>query len=87
MLESIKKNNSNRNTIFWDDLHPARRLHELLALKINEFINANYLIQSPLQFNDDSSIGVKTELPKSIYAESPGILPSEPSLLENNNSF
>lgn len=87
VLESIKKNNLNRNTIFWDDLHPARRLHELLALKINEFINANYLIQSPLQFNDDSSIGVKPELPKSIYAESPGILPSEPSLLESNNGF
>lgn len=87
-LESIKKGYLNRNTIFWDDLHPARRLHELLSVKISEFIKGNYLIQNPLQFKDDSSFNVeKSKLPQSKYAEAPGSLSSEPSLLYPNTTF
>lgn len=85
VLESIKKNNLNRNTIFWDDLHPARRLHELLALKITEFIKTHYLIQNPFQFSDDARIGVKPKLPENIFAESPDVLPSESALLIKNS--
>lgn len=81
VLGAIKKDYLNRNTIFWDDLHPARRLHELLAVKITEYIKANYLIKNQIQFKDDSSIGVKPKLNSDEFEESPGSLDSGPSLL------
>lgn len=81
VLGAIKKDYLNRNTIFWDDLHPARRLHELLAVKITEYIKANYLIKNQTQFKDDSTIGVKPKLNSDEFEESPGSLDSGPSLL------
>ncbi|MFZ2485298.1 MAG: SGNH/GDSL hydrolase family protein [Candidatus Rickettsiella isopodorum] len=81
VLGAIKKDYLNRNTIFWDDLHPARRLHELLAVKITEYIKANYLIKNQTQFKDDSSIGVKPKLNSDEFEETPGSLDSGPSLL------
>ncbi len=70
VLGAIKKDYLNRNTIFWDDLHPARRLHELLAVKITEYIKANYLIKNQTQFKDDSTIGVKPKLNSDEFEES-----------------
>jgi phospholipase/lecithinase/hemolysin len=85
VLEAIKKDYLNRNTIFWDDLHPARRLHALLAAKITEYIKANYSVKNQAQFKDDSSIGVEPKLDSNEFEESPGSLSSVPSLLRNNN--
>ena len=87
VLESIKKDYLNRNTIFWDDLHPARRLHELLALKITEYIKANYTIKNQSQFEDDSSIDAESMLNSDSSEEAPGSLPSVPSLLNPNTIF
>lgn len=79
VLQSIKKEYLNRNNIFWDDLHPARRLHELLALKTTEFIKNQYSLKNPSSFRDDSTLGVKAKLLESIYAEAPGNLGSSRS--------
>ncbi|MGC1854950.1 MAG: SGNH/GDSL hydrolase family protein [Candidatus Aquirickettsiella sp.] len=87
VLEAVKKDYLNRNTIFWDDLHPARRLHELLALKITEYIKANYAIKNQSQFEDDSSIDTESMLNSDKIEEAPPSLPSEPSLLYSDNIF
>ncbi len=81
VLESIKKEYLNRNDIFWDDLHPARRLHELLALKTTEFIKKHYALKNPPSFRDDSTIGAKAKLLESIYAEAPGNIGSSRSAI------
>lgn len=81
VLNAVKNGDLNRDYIFWDDLHPARRLHELLALKIAEFIEKQYSLRNPSSFRDDSIIGVKPKLPQSKYAEAPASLSSAPSLL------
>lgn len=83
VLESIKKDYLNRNDIFWDDLHPARRLHELLALKTTEFIKNHYSLKNPPKYRDDSAMGVKTKLAQSNYAEAPGRLGSSRSLIRS----
>jgi len=83
VLESIKKGYLNRDTIFWDDLHPARRLHELLALKTTEFIKNQYSLKNPPNYRDDSAMGVKAKLVQSKYAEAPGNLDSSRSLIRS----
>ncbi len=43
VLEAIKKKYLNQDTIFWDDLYPARRgVHDILASEIAKFIESNY---------------------------------------------
>lgn len=81
VLEDIKKKYLNKDAIFWDDLHPARRVHAILASKIAKFIENNYSINNPLRFRGDSPIGIKPKLTESNYAEAPSDLPSVPSLL------
>lgn len=83
VLESIKKGYLNRDTIFWDDLHPARRLHELLALKTTEFIENQYSLRNPPSYRDDSAMGVKAKLAQSKYAEAPDNLGSSRSSIRN----
>jgi len=82
VLKTIKENYSNRDTIFWDDLHPARRVHDILASNITEFIESKYLLNNPSNFRDDSAIGIKSKLLESKFNESPASLSSEPSLLK-----
>ncbi|MFZ0220054.1 MAG: SGNH/GDSL hydrolase family protein [Candidatus Aquirickettsiella sp.] len=81
VLQDIKKKYLNQDAIFWDDLHPARRVHDILASEIAEFIESNYVLNNPSNFRDDSAIGIKPKLSVSPYAEAPGFLPAEPSLL------
>ncbi len=81
VLEAIKKEYLNQDTIFWDDSHPARRAHDFLASEIAEFIENNYSINNLSNLRDDSCVGIKPKLPQSLYAEAPGSLPSVPSLL------
>lgn len=87
VLEAIKKKYSNQDTIFWDDLHPARRVHDILASEITQFIESNYSLNNPSNFRDDSVIGIKPKLPESPNAEAPGSLSSVPSLVNLNTIF
>lgn len=87
VLKAIKEKYSNRDTIFWDDLHPARRVHDILASNITEFIEGKYLLDNPSNFRDDSAIGVNSKLPESKLGESPGSLASVPSLLYSQTLF
>jgi phospholipase/lecithinase/hemolysin len=85
VLEDIKQKYLNKDAIFWDDLHPARRVHDILASEIAKFIESKYTLKNPSNFRDDSVIGIKSKLPESNYAEAPASLPSVPSLLRNKN--
>ncbi|KAF5281508.1 hypothetical protein FQR65_LT14656 [Abscondita terminalis] len=87
VLEAIKKKYLNQDTIFWDDLHPARRVHDILASEIVQFIESNYSLNNPSNFRDDSVVGIKPRLPESPNAEAPGSLSSVPSLLYSNTTF
>lgn len=87
VLEAIKKKYLNQDTIFWDDLHPARRVHDILASEIAQFIESNYSLNNPSNFRDDSVIGIKPKLSESPNAEAPGSLSSVPSLLYPNTTF
>ena len=87
VLEAIKKKYLNQDTIFWDDLHPARRVHDILASEITQFIESNYALNNPSNFRDDSVIGVKPKLPESPNTEAPGSISSVPSLLYPNTTI
>ncbi len=82
VLESIKKGFPNRDDIFWDDLHPARRVHEILASEISRFVDKAYLLDGTLRFRDDSAIGgSRPKLCPNSPNEAPASLSSKSSLM------
>lgn len=81
VLEAIKKGYQSKDDISWDGLHPARRLHDLLAVEIAKKVEDNFLIQNSSSFRDDSAIDVKPKLQPNQCNESPASLPSVPSLM------
>jgi hypothetical protein len=82
VLESIKKGFPNRDDIFWDDLHPARRVHEILASEIYRFVDKAYLLDGTLRFRDDSAIaGPRPKLCPNSPNEAPASLSSKSSLM------
>lgn len=59
VLAAIKKHDSNKELIFWDDLHPSVVVHFLLETVFKQFFTCHYTINSPRVWIDDMAIDIR----------------------------
>lgn len=59
VLAAIKKHDSNKELIFWDDLHPSVVVHFLLETVFKQFFTRHYIINSSRVWIDDMAIDIR----------------------------
>lgn len=69
VLELKKKNHPTQNLIFWDDLHPAKAVHKIIAKQVFEFFKEHYQLVFPKSRELEESLLKDTSIASSVSSD------------------